>query len=391
MQFSARLSSLQTSIYSQLDELKIEMEQAGKKLINLSIGSPDLAPPKEIRQVLSEQSLDEQAYDYTLTRGTPEFRQACAKWYKKRFDVDLDPETEVLPVMGSQDGISHIFWAFIDKGDKALIPDPGYPIYSDGLALAGGQKIPLPLKAENGFLPDFSKLDSKLAGEAKLMILNYPNNPTAAVASPAFFEQVVQFAAQHKIVVCHDAAYTELSFDGYRPGSFLQAKGAKEVGVEFHSLSKSFNMAGVRLGFVVGNAMVIKALETIKSNIDYGTFRPILQAGTAALLGPGETTICENQRTYQRRRDIWVDGCASAGWQMPKPKGSMFIWAPVPTEQDSLSFVLELAREAGVILVPGIAFGEHGEGYIRVSLVQKEASLEEAVQRVKLFLQSKQV
>ncbi len=391
MQFASRLSNLQTSIYSQLAELKTEMEQAGKTLINLSIGSPDLAPPKEVRQVLSEQALDEQAYDYTLTRGTPEFREACAEWYKMRFDVDLNPETEVLPVMGSQDGISHIFWAFIDKGDAALIPDPGYPIYSDGLALAEGKKIPLPLKAENGFLPDLSKLDSKLADEAKLMILNYPNNPTAAVAPASFFEQVAQFAAKHKIVVCHDAAYTELSFDDYRPASFLQAKGAKEVGVEFHSLSKSFNMAGVRLGFVVGNAMVIKALETIKSNIDYGTFRPILQAGTAALLGSGEATIRENQRTYQRRRDIWVDGCASAGWKMPKPKGSMFVWAPVPTEQDSLSFVFELAREAGVILVPGIAFGEHGEGYIRVSLVQNEASLEEAVQRVRLFLQSKKV
>lgn len=389
MRFASRLSSIQTSIYSQLAELKQELEQAGRTLINLSIGSPDLAPPKEVRRVLSEQALDDRAYDYTLTRGTAEFREACAKWYKMRFDVELDPETEVLPVMGSQDGLTHIFWAFINKGDAALIPDPGYPIYSDGLAMVEGKKIPLPLIEENNFLPDFTQIESKVADEAKLMILNYPNNPTAAVAPPSFFEQVVQFAAKHDIVVCHDAAYTELSFDNYKPVSFLQTKGAKEVGIEFHSLSKSFNMAGARLGFAVGNSTVIKALEKIKSNIDYGTFRPILKAGTAALLGSGDT-IRNNQQTYQRRRDIWVDGCASAGWKMPRPKGSMFVWAPVPTQQDSLSFVFELAREAGVLLVPGIAFGKHGEGYVRVGLVQSEDSLEEAVRRVKTFFKQKE-
>lgn len=388
MNYAARLSSLQTSIFSQLAELKTELEQAGQSLINLSIGSPDLAPSLKVRQTISEMALNEKAYDYTLTRGTAEFREACAKWYKLRFNVDLDPETEVLPVMGSQDGISHIFWAFINKGDTALIPDPGYPIYSDGLALAEGNKLALPLKAENGFLPNFEELDPKLADEAKLMILNYPNNPTAAVAPASFFNQVVQFAEKHNIIVCHDAAYTELSFDNYNPASFLQAEGSKEVGVEFHSLSKTYNMAGVRLGFVVGNRKVIKALETIKSNIDYGTFRPILKAGAVALLEDRETILL-NQKTYQKRRDIWVDGCASAGWQIPKPKGSMFVWAPVPTKQDSLSFVKELAREAGVILVPGIAFGNYGEGYVRVGLVQTETALEEAVNRVKSFLEMK--
>lgn len=195
----------------------------------------------------------------------------------------------------------------------------------------------------------------------------------------------MEFAGKHNIIVCHDAAYTELAFDGYKPASFLQAQGAKEVGVEFHSLSKTYNMAGARLGFMVGNARIIKALETIKSNIDYGTFGPILEAGRTALLGSGET-IRTNQETYQKRRDIWVDGCASAGWHMPKPKGSMFVWAPVPTKQDSLSFVIQLAREAGVILVPGIAFGEHGEGYVRVGLVQSEDMLKEAVKRVQTFL-----
>ncbi|NLI93701.1 MAG: aminotransferase class I/II-fold pyridoxal phosphate-dependent enzyme [Peptococcaceae bacterium] len=385
MKFAQRLSNLQASIFSQLAELKMDVERSGHSLINLSIGSPDLAPSAEVRKVISEHSLHDHAYSYTLTRGSSEFREACAKWYKIRFDVDLDPDTEVLPVMGSQDGLSHIFWAFIDHGDAALIPDPGYPIYSDGLALVQGRKIPLPLKEDNCFLPDFSSINPEDAAQAKLMILNYPNNPTAAVASKSFFEETVEFAAKHGIVVCHDAAYTELAYDGYVPASFLQAEGAREVGVEFHSLSKTFNLAGIRLGFVVGNANVIKALETIKSNIDYGTFSPILKAGAAALLG-SRNTILGNQETYKKRRDIWVDGCAAAGWHMLRPKGSMFVWAPVPTGQDSVSFVFELAREAGVLVVPGIAFGEYGEGYVRVGLVQNEEALEEAVYRVRNFL-----
>jgi len=388
VKFAKRLSALETSIFSQLAELRTELQEAGKSLINLSIGSPDLAPSHEVRQVISDQALNGQAYAYTLTRGTYEFRAACAKWYKERFNVDLDPETEVLPVMGSQDGISHIFWAFIDKGDTAIIPDPGYPIYSDGLALVQGKKIALPLREENGFLPDFSEVDPIVADQAKLLILNYPNNPTAAVAPLSFFEQVVDFATKHDILVCHDAAYTELAYDGYVPSSFLQVAGAKSVGVEFHSLSKTYNLAGIRLGFVVGNAAVIKALETIKSNIDYGTFRPILDAGTTALLGSRDI-ILENQETYKKRRDIWVDGCAEAGWEMRRPKGSMFIWAPVPTKQDSLSFVFDLAREAGVLIVPGVAFGAHGEGYVRIGLVQDEKALREAVARVTTFLAKK--
>lgn len=385
MKFAARLNSLQTSIYSQLAELKLEIEKTGKTYIDLSIGSPDLGPSMEVRQVISEQALDYQSYNYTLTRGTPDFREACALWYKKRFDVDLDPETEILPVMGSQDGLCHIFWAFMDKGDCAFIPDPGYPIYSDGLALVEGKKIPLVLKEKNNFLPDFAEINPEDARQAKLMILNYPNNPTAAVAPIAFFDQVVEFAKKNEIIVCHDAAYTELVYEGARPPSFLQAMGAKQVGIEFHSLSKSFNMAGIRLGFVVGNREVVKALETIKSNIDYGTFKPLLKAGITALLG-SDQTVYENQQTYKRRRDIWVEGCSLAGWKMTKPKGSMFVWAPVPTQQDSLSFVMELARAVGVLLVPGAAFGEHGEGYVRIGLVQDEGAIEEAVQRVKTFL-----
>ncbi len=385
MRFATRLAGLQTSIYSQLAELKQELEDTGKSLTNLSIGSPDLAPSSDVMNMISECARDPKSYGYTLTRGTSEFREACASWYKHRFNVQLDPDTEILPVMGSQDGISHIFWAFINHGDSALIPDPGYPIYSDGLTLAEGIKIPLPLREPNQFLPDFSEIPATVANQAQLMVLNYPNNPTAAVAPPEFFTRVVEFASKYNIVVCHDAAYTELAFDGYRPGSFMQVDGAREVGVEFHSLSKTFNMAGARLGFVVGNRDVIKALETIKSNIDYGSFLPVLKAGTAALTG-SDAIIKLNRQTYQRRRDIWVDGCAQAGWKMPKPRGSMFVWAPVPTGQDSMAFVTDLAREAGVLVVPGIAFGEHGEGYVRVGLVQDEEELAAAVSRVKAYL-----
>lgn len=383
-----RLQGLGASVFTEMDNLKNELQAQGKKLINLSIGSPDRAPSFEIRNVLSQAVLDGEQYGYTLTRGTEEFRESCAKWYKERFGVGLDPEREVLPLMGSQDGLAHIFLALIDPGDLAFIPDPGYPIYTAGLLLAGGKKISLPLLPENGFLPDLQSIDSNVAQKAKLMVLNYPNNPTAAVASLEFFKEVVEFAKTYDLLVCHDVAYSELAFDGYRPVSFLQVEGAKEVGVEFHSLSKTYNFAGARLGFVVGNAEVIEALSVLKSNIDYGVFAPILKAGSYAL-SVSQLDVEENRLAYQQRRDVWIQGCAEVGWKISVPKGSMFIWAPVPTEQDSLSFATELAREAGVIVVPGVAFGECGEGFVRIALVQEVELLREAVRRVQEFLRRK--
>jgi len=368
-----------------MDNLRLELEKAGKHLINLSIGSPDRAPAIEIRQVLSQAVFDETQYGYTLTRGTEEFRKASAAWYLERFGVTLNPETEVLPLMGSQDGLAHIFLAYIDPGDMALIPDPGYPIYTAGLMLAGGEKVAVPLLEKNGFLPDLSKIDSDIARKAKLMFLNYPNNPTAAVAPLSFFEDVVEFAKENDLLICHDAAYSELAFEGYRPVSFLQAQGAKEVGVEFHSVSKTYNLAGARLGFVVGNSEAISTLSQLKANIDYGVFRPVLTAGAYALRS-AQDSIEENRSAYQRRRDLLIEGCALAGWAMPTPQGSMFIWAPVPTKQDSFSFAIALAREAGVIVVPGVGFGEYGEGYVRVAMVQEESVLREAVRRIQQFL-----
>ncbi|MDQ7093160.1 aminotransferase class I/II-fold pyridoxal phosphate-dependent enzyme [Desulfosporosinus sp. PR] len=383
-----RLEGLGASVFTEMDNLKKSLEREGKTLINLSIGSPDRAPAEELRQVLSRAALEDNQYGYTLTRGTGDFRQACARWYQERFNVFLDPETEVLPLMGSQDGLAHIFLAYIDPGDSALIPDPGYPIYTAGLLLAGGEKIAVPLLEENSYLPDLKKIDPALARKAKLMFLNYPNNPTAAVAPISFFEEVVEFAKEYELLICHDAAYSELAFEGYRPVSFLQARGAKEVGIEFHSVSKTYNLAGVRLGFAVGNAEVIGTLAQLKSNIDYGVFGPVLTTGVFALAS-GQDSIEENRQAYQRRRDLLVEGCARAGWKMPPPQGSMFIWAPVPTKQDSMSFAVELAREAGVIVVPGVAFGGYGEGYVRIAMVQEESVLREAVRRIGLFLQDR--
>lgn len=382
---SKRLLGLGASVFTEMDNLRRELEGTGKSLINLSIGSPDRAPGLDVRKVLSQAVLEETNYGYTLTRGTESFRSVCAGWYQKRFGVSLDPDTEVLPLMGSQDGLAHIFQAYIDPGDLALIPDPGYPIYSAGLLIAGGVKVPIPLLEENGYLPDLQQIAPDLARKAKLMFLNYPNNPTAAVAPLAFFEEVVEFAKEYDLVICHDAAYSELAFEDYRPVSFLEARGAKEVGVEFHSVSKTYNLAGARLGFVVGNKDVIGNLAQLKSNIDYGVFGPVMTTGEYAL-NHAQSSIEENRKAYQKRRDLFIEGCASAGWNMAVPQGSMFVWAPVPSNQSSVVFAVELAREAGVIVVPGVAFGEHGEGYVRVALVQDEGVIQEAVEKIQQFL-----
>lgn len=294
----------------------------------------------------------------------------------------VDPETEVLVLMGSQDGLGHIPLCLLDPGDVALVPDPGYPIYSAGVTLAGGQVYHMPLKKENQYLPDFDKIPEDIAKRANMMILNYPNNPVAAVADSAFFDRVVEFASRYDIVVCHDVAYSELAFDGYRPPSFLESEGAIKVGVEFHSVSKTYNMAGCRLGFVVGNSEVIEALTRVKSNIDYGVFLPIQMAGISALRGPQDITR-RNAAVYKARRDILVDGLAKTGWVMDKPQATMFVWASLPKGYTSSEkFAEDILRQTGVALVPGVAFGRQGEGYVRIALVQDNSVIEEAVRRI---------
>lgn len=381
-----RLAGLGSAIFSEMDDLRRNVEARGVNVINLGIGSPDQPPAAHVREALASAVREETNYGYTLTQGINELRQSIANWYRERFAVELDPMSEVLSLMGSQDGLAHIYTAFINPGDLALIPDPGYPIYTTGLLLAGGRKYPMPLTAKNNYLPDLSKIPVDIARKAKLMFLNYPNNPVAATADLEFFQQVVEFAQKFKIIVCHDNAYSELAYDGYKPPSFLQAKGAKDVGIEFHSVSKSYNLAGCRLGFVVGNPQVIQGLALVKSNIDYGVFKPIQVAAVAALEGSQEA-VRKNASNYQRRRDVLVDGLAHCGWPMPKPKGSMFVWAPLPGKYiSSYRFAVDLLEKAGVVVIPGVAFGEQGEGYVRIALVQEPEVLQEVVTRVAKFL-----
>jgi len=384
-----RIRHLDTAIFSEMDDLGRELKAKGMEVINLSVGSPDRHPAPHVVQALKD-ALDEPGiFRYPLTEGMPEFKAAVADWYYERFGVQLDCTREVLTLMGSQDGLGHIYLALVNPGDVVLVPDPGYPIYSAGVLLAEGRIERMPLTAENSFLPDLAAIPSEVARKAKIMVLNYPNNPVAAVADKDFFAGVVAFARANDIVVCHDVAYSELAYDGYRPPSFLEVEGAKDVGIEFHSLSKTYNLAGCRLGFAVGNAAVLDALRIVKSNIDYGVFKAVQKAGIAALRGPQEH-VKETALIYQRRRDILVDGLERYGWKIPKPRASMFLWAPLPQGWGtSREFAFALARTAGVLVVPGVAFGARGEGYVRIAMVGGEAQLQAAVERMGRFLHGK--
>ena len=358
-----RLDTLQPGIFSLINEKKKQALNAGKNIIDLSIGSPDMAPPSHVKEILLQAAQDDKNYGYALTEGLEVFKNAVVNWYEKNYRVKLDPATEVLSLMGSQDGLTHLHWALLNPGDLVLIPDPGYPIYQAGPLLAGGKIYPLPLLEENDYLPDLDNIPVEICEKAKVMILNYPSNPLAATATKEFFEDLVAFAKKHQIIIVHDFAYSELSYDGFKNPSFLEVPGAKEVGVEIHSVSKTFNLAGCRLGFIVGNAEVIDALRLVKSNIDYGTFSPIQIAAASALTGP-EECVKENALNYQHRRDVLIEELAKYGWQVPKPKASMFVWAKLPEKfPSSEDFAFKLLAQTGVAVVPGIAFGTHGEGY----------------------------
>jgi LL-diaminopimelate aminotransferase len=380
-----RMQGLTSAIFTQVDELRKAEALAGKDIITLSIGSPDMAPARHIMEALIQSSADMRNYGYTLSKGTTSFLEAVANWYKRKFDVELDPLTEVHSLMGSQDGLAHIGLCLLNPGDVVLVPDPGYPIFSAGPLVAGAELYRMPLKPEHHYLPDLDAIDEAVLKRAKLMIINYPNNPLAAVAPREFFIKVVELAHRYQFLVCHDFAYSELVFDDYRPDSFLSIPGAKEIGIEMHSLSKTYNMAGCRVAFVVGNAKALSILGRLKSNFDYGIFYPVQQAAIAALNGP-QDCVTETAAAYQRRRDIIVDGFNGMGWKVAKPLASMYVWAPVPTKQTSYKFIVDLIKHAGVAVVPGVAFGEHGEGYIRIALVQPESRLIEAVERIKKVL-----
>ena len=380
-----RMQGLGSAIFTEVDNMRKQEAASGKDVITLSIGSPDMAPAPHIIAALQEGVSSSANYGYPLSKGSPAFSQAVADWYKQKFNVELDPNREVHSLMGSQDGLAHISLCLINPGDVVLVPDPGYPIFSAGPLAAGAELYRMPLTAANQYLPDLASIDPSVLNRTKMMILNYPNNPLAATAPREFFADVLTFAQKYNIMVIHDFAYSELCFDGYRPDSFLSLPGAKEVGIEFHSLSKTYSMAGCRIAMAVGNSKVISLLGQLKSNFDYGVFYPVQYAAVAALTGP-QDCVAQTALAYQRRRDILVDGFADMGWKVDRPKGSMYIWAPVPTKQTSLAFAADLLRATGVAVIPGSGFGPHGEGYVRIALVQPEDRLAEAVKRISHWL-----
>lgn len=384
---SKRLSQLGSAIFSEMAQWKEEVRANGLDVIDLGIGSPDRPPSERVIKAMEQAVRKPEVYGYPTSEGSPAFRQAVARWYKHRFQVDLDPETEIVALMGSQDGLAHLAMAVADPGDVAMVPDPGYPIYSASLVLAGVEPYALPLREENDFLPKLQDIPEEAAQKAKFILLNYPSNPLSAVATRPFFEELVSFAKQHDLLIVHDLAYSEMAFDGFKPMSILEVEGAKEIAVEFHSLSKSFNMAGCRIAFMVGQQDAVRALRILKSNIDYGVFMAVQEAGIAAL----EEDMEHRESVaglYERRRDIVIDGLAAAGWTIPRPKATMFIWARIPEGWTSRQISREILYKTGVVVIPGDAFGKEGEGYVRIALVQEEERLSEAIGRIGRFLQS---
>ncbi|NHN29257.1 aminotransferase class I/II-fold pyridoxal phosphate-dependent enzyme [Paenibacillus agricola] len=382
---SKRLSLMGSAIFSEMAQWKEEARSRGLDVIDLGIGSPDQPPSKRVMQAMEQAVRNPGNYGYPTSEGSEAFRETVARWYSYRFGVDLDPENEIIALMGSQDGLAHLAMAVTDPGDVVMVPDPGYPIYAGSLVLAGVTPYFLPLREENNFLPKLEDIPEEKARLAKFILLNYPSNPLSAIAPREFFEQLVAYAKKYELLIVHDLAYSELAFDGFRPLSILEIEGAKEVAVEFHSLSKSFNMAGCRIAFMVGQPTVVHSLRILKSNIDYGVFKAVQEAGIAAL----EEDMEQDHSVaalYERRRDIVIEGLAAVGWVISKPKATMFIWARIPVGWTSRQISREMVAAVGVVVIPGDAFGKEGEGYVRIALVQDEEKLREAVRRMGEFL-----
>ncbi|MBW2108544.1 MAG: LL-diaminopimelate aminotransferase [Deltaproteobacteria bacterium] len=382
MEKSQRLKRLPPYLFKELDRQKEAVRAGGMDIIDFGVGDPDMPTPPHIIAALKEAVEDPANHRYPSYSGMEAFNRAVAVWYKQRFNVVLDPDTEVVTLIGSKEGIAHIPLAFIDSGDVALVASPGYPVYHVATQFAGGDLYFMDLLKENAFLPDLGAIPAEVVKKAKMMFINYPNNPTAAVASREFFDEVVGFAQAHNIIVCHDAAYSEMAYDGYKPASFLEARGAKSVGIEFHSLSKTYNMTGWRLGFAVGCREIIQGLGQIKSNIDSGAFQAVQMAGITALEGD-QSCVEAMRHTYQERRDILVDGLRSIGLSVEKPKATFYLWIEVPDGFTSAAFAGRLLTEAGVVTTPGNGFGAAGEGYVRMALTVGRERIREALERIK--------
>ncbi|MFA5055289.1 MAG: LL-diaminopimelate aminotransferase [Dehalococcoidia bacterium] len=381
MKPAKRIEQLPPYLFVGISKKIAEKKSQGIDVISLGIGDPDLPTPPHIIERLCRAARDPQNHRYPDSEGLPEFRKAVADWYKRRFDIGLDPNKEVVSLIGAKDGVAHISWCLIDPGDIALVPDPGYPVYATGAMFCGGESYYMPLREENGFLPDLEGIPENVVRKSKLLWINYPNNPTGAVAGIDFFEKVVAFAKKHDIAVCHDAPYTEIAFDGYKPVSFLQARGAMDVGIEFHSLSKTYNMTGWRVGMAVGNAAIIDALKRIKSNIDSGIPQAIQRAAIEALSG-SQQCVSDNMAIYQRRRDKVIEALSKIGISAAKPRAGLYIWAKVPDGYTSIEFATRWLDDIGVVVIPGVGYGPHGEGYIRISLTVPDARLDEALSRI---------
>jgi LL-diaminopimelate aminotransferase len=382
MKITNRIKNIPPYIFAEIDKKKAEAKAKGIDIIDLGIGDPDLPTPKFIIDALKEAVDDPTTHDYPPYQGTPEFRQAVARWYKKRFNVELNPDTEVVSLIGSKEGIAHAFLTYLDPGDIAILPDPGYPVYQVATLIAGGEPYLLPVKEENNYELELDKIPAEILEKANVLFLNYPNNPTGAVASDEFLQRTIDFGKKHNILICMDNAYSEVCYDGYTPKSILEFDGAKDIAIEFHSLSKTFNMTGWRIGMAVGNAEAIQALGKIKTNVDSGIFKAVQRAGIVALDHDG-SFVKEQNKIYQERRDIIVNGLTELGWRIPTPKASFYIWAPVPLDMKAADFTIHLLETTGILVVPGTGYGANGEGYFRISITTPTDKLEEAVKRLK--------
>ena len=385
MRIAKRVTQLPPYLFAELERKIEEKRKAGVDVISLGIGDPDLPTPDAVVAEGQRQLARPDTHQYPSNRGRSAFREAVADFYRRRFGVDLDPETEVLPLLGGKEGIAHICWAMLDPGDVCLAADPGYPVYTSGPFLCGAEAVLMPLKAATGFQPDLEAITAEHRSRANLLFCNYPNNPTGAVIEDDFFERLARFGLEHEIPVVHDNAYSEITFDGYVAPSFLQAPGAKEAGIEMFSLSKAYNMTGWRVGAAVGNADMIHALWKLKTNIDSGMFDAVQMAGVRAL-GEGGSVAREMCEVYRRRRDLAVSALQAVGIEVEPPRGTMYIWVPAPASHTSVSFTELVLEQAGVVVSPGSSFGPNGEGYVRLSLTLPDARLREAVERIERHL-----
>jgi LL-diaminopimelate aminotransferase len=385
MRIAQRVTQLPPYLFAELERKVDEKRRAGVDVISLGIGDPDLPTAAAVVEEAQRQVARPDTHQYPSNRGRPAFRQAVADFYGRRFGVDVDPDTEVLPLLGGKEGVAHICWAMLDPGDACLAADPGYPVYTSGSLLAGADPVLMPLTAANRFQPDLEAIPRGERERANLLFCNYPNNPTGAVIDDDFFERLAQFGLEHEIPIVHDNAYSEITFDGYVAPSFLQAPGAKLAGVEMFSLSKAYNMTGWRIGAAVGNATMIEALWKLKTNVDSGVFDALQMAGVRAL-AEGAGFAREMCQVYRRRRDLAISALAAVGIEVEPPRGTMYIWVPVPDGHTSVSFTELVLEQAGVVMSPGSSYGPNGEGYVRISLTLPDERLREAMERIEQHL-----